>query len=127
MHIDAGAALEYLLAAGHNVAAVKIVGDDPQTWTLSMRQGSTQDQEAAALAALRAYDPSSQAAIDAARDADAAREARRHDVLALCAVVAKYTDPAGWAAMTTAQRVARVRAVASDFRTFRVFVEAQGV
>lgn len=55
----------------------------------------------------------------------AEQASRAKDVLATCATIAKYTDPSGWAALTVAQKVARVRAIAADWKAFRIFVDQQ--
>lgn len=68
--------------------------------------------------------PEEQASVrDAQLDAVARDGAGRKDLLATCALLAKTTDPVGWTAMTLAQKIARVRALADEWRGFRVFVE----
>lgn len=123
--MDAGRVKEYLVAAGHNVAGVALVTADPTTWQLVMGAGATAAETTAAVTAMRAYDEAAAVVVDAHRLSQAARESARFDVLATCALVAKYTNEVAWAAMTPAQKIARVRALANDWKGFRVFVEAQ--
>jgi hypothetical protein len=110
-----------LAVRGAGFAAENVrIGDatDRTTWYVF-----PQALQAAAQATINAFDPASGTAIDAALTEVATREAARKDILATCALVAKYTDPAGWAALNTAQKIARVRVLANDYRDFRIFVE----
>jgi hypothetical protein len=108
-----------LRGAGLAISGVSIGTEaDRQTWKVF--PVSLQD---AAQPIIDTFDPNDPAVVDAELDDVATSESDRKDVLATCALVAKYTDPTGWAAMTLGQKVTRVRALAADWKTFRIFVE----
>jgi hypothetical protein len=108
------------LRAG-GVAAIDVrIGTttDKTTWRVT-----PVELQAAAQPIITAFDPSTVASQDAALTELATRDAARKDLLATCALMAKTVDPVAWAALTTPQRIARVRALAQDWRDFRIFVE----
>ena len=113
-----------LKAAGIPVLGVSI-GDPANraTWRLDYAPNATAQQRTDGEALRLAFDPFSQAVLDAELDVLATREATLKDVLATCALIAKTVDPAGWNALNQAQKIARVQALAADWKTFRIFVE----
>ena len=53
----------------------------------------------------------------------ARRNSRQKDVLAMCALIVRRSNPVAWAAMTPAQKRVAILAAADDFRDMRVLVE----
>lgn len=117
----AGQVYRTLVEAGVPVTSVTIgTAGDRETWVVHYDPAATAAQRATGETIRSTFDPQS----PAVRDADLAASAQaeqRTAVLATCALIAKTTDPAGWAALTGPQRVARVQALAAEWRTFYLF------
>jgi hypothetical protein len=120
--MQAGHLLTYLRSRGCKVFAVRIADQaDRTTWTVEHDADATDTDRAFTATELEAATDT--AIADAVLTATALSQSDQKDVLATCALVAKTVDPTGWAALTLAQKVAKVKALAADWRGFRVFVE----
>jgi hypothetical protein len=101
-----------------------IVGDEGNraTWFVRYQISATVQHRASGDALVAAFDPTAQAAVDAETAARATAAAGSKDLLATIALITSKTN-AGWAAMTTNQKIAAVRADANTWQTLRAFVE----
>lgn len=107
-----------------NAAGVPIVGvsirDEANTSTWTVQPSSLQAAAQPTIDAFTATDP---AHVTTERAATALSESRRHDIVALCALMVMRRDAAAWNAMTGPQKVQAVRTEADLWKGLREFVD----
>lgn len=113
-----------LRVAGIPIVGVSIgVDADRSTWRIQYDASATAQHRVDGEALRVTFDPFAQSVLDAEVTDRAAVASVDKDRLASYALIAKTVDPAGWAALTVAGKVAKVQGLAADWRGFRAFVE----